>query len=127
MPSLLHETLRDLLRQRVELIPQLLRDALGVSLPDYRELRVESAELTQTTPTEYRADLALTLRSERALVGLIVEPQLGVKARKRLVWPAYLASYRAALGCDCLLVVVTPSGAWPSGRVDLSTWDQGAW
>jgi hypothetical protein len=31
-----------------------LRDALGVSLPDYSEARIDSADLTQIQPTEYR-------------------------------------------------------------------------
>lgn len=46
MPSLTHEALIQLFRDRPELAPELMRDALGVTLPAYTEVRTDSAELT---------------------------------------------------------------------------------
>lgn len=57
MPSQLHEALLLLFRNRPALAPELLRDALHVELPQYTEARIDSADLTDIQPAEYRADL----------------------------------------------------------------------
>ena len=49
MPSLSHETLLLLFRNRPELAPELMREVLGVELPTYAEARIESAELTDVS------------------------------------------------------------------------------
>jgi hypothetical protein len=56
-PSLQHEALLLLFRNRPELAPELFRDVQHVTLPSYSEARVESAELSDVNPAEYRADL----------------------------------------------------------------------
>ena len=56
MPSQLHETLLLLLNNRPALAPELLRGALRMELPDYSDVRIASADLTDVQPTEYRAD-----------------------------------------------------------------------
>jgi hypothetical protein len=61
MPSLSHEALLVLFRNRPELAPELLRDSLHVPLPAYSEVRLESSELTDVAPAEYRADLVILL------------------------------------------------------------------
>jgi hypothetical protein len=61
MASMLHEGLLLLFRNRPALAPELLRDALHFHLPHWTEARVESAELTEVVPTEYRADLVVLL------------------------------------------------------------------
>jgi hypothetical protein len=50
MPSMLHEILLQLFRNRPELAPELLREALHVTLPPYSEARIESADLTDVQP-----------------------------------------------------------------------------
>ena len=45
MPSQLHEALLLLFRNRPALAPELLRDALRVTLPHYTEVRLDSADL----------------------------------------------------------------------------------
>jgi hypothetical protein len=42
MPSRLHEALLVLFRNRPELAPELLRDALHIELPAYTEARIEA-------------------------------------------------------------------------------------
>jgi hypothetical protein len=65
MPSITHEALLVLFRNRPELAPELLRDVLHVALPAYSEVRIESADLTDIDPAEYRADLVVLLVDER--------------------------------------------------------------
>lgn len=100
-----------LFRNRPELAPDLLRESLHVELPAYSEVRLESAELTDVVPTEYRADLVVLLVQGRPVLGIVVEVQLSPDPRKRYSWPVYLASLRARLECDCCVLVVTASEA----------------
>jgi hypothetical protein len=111
MPSLTHEALLVLFRNRPELAPELLRDALHVALPAYSEVRLESAELTDIDPAEYRADLVVLLVEGRPVLAIIVEVQLQEARRKRFTWPVYLAGLRARLECDACVLVVTPDEA----------------
>jgi hypothetical protein len=76
MPSLQHESLLLLFRNRPELAPELLRDALHVALPAYSEVRLESAELTDVNPAEYRADLVVLLVDGKPVLGIVLEVQL---------------------------------------------------
>jgi hypothetical protein len=107
MPSQLHESHLLLFRNQPTLAAQLIRDALGVQLPPFREARIESADLTDLQPAEYRADLVIQLSSDKPVYGIIVEVQLSVDDRKRFVWPAYVANLRARLRCPVSLLVVT--------------------
>jgi hypothetical protein len=59
VPSILHEALVALFRNRPSLAPELLRDALHVEVPDWSEIRFENAELSEVVPAESRADLVL--------------------------------------------------------------------
>ncbi len=109
MPSQLHEMLLLLFRNRPALAPELVREALHVELPSYSEVRLESADLTDIVPAEYRADLVVLLVDGKPVLGIIVEVQLQPDPRKRFSWPVYVAELRARLGCPCCLLVVTAS------------------
>jgi len=109
MPSLQHESLLLLFRNRPELAPELLRDALHVALPVYSEVRLESAELTDINPAEYRADLVVLLVDGKPVLGIVVEVQLWPDPRKRFTWPVYVAGLRARLKCPACVLVVTPT------------------
>lgn len=108
MPSMLHEALVLLFRNRPELAPELVRDVLGMELPAYSEVRIDSAELTDVIPAEYRADLVVLLVDGKPVFAIIVEVQLGTDERKRFTWPVYAAGLRARLECECIVLVVTP-------------------
>ncbi len=109
MPSQLHEMLLLLFRNRPALAPELLREALHVELPAYSEVRLESADLTDVVPAEYRADLVVLLVDGKPVLGIVVEVQLQPDVRKRFSWPVYVAGLRARLECPCCLLVVTAS------------------
>lgn len=109
-PSFTHEGLLLLFKNRPELAPELLRDALGVTLPAYAEVRINSADLTDAQPTEYRADLVVLLVDGKPVLGIVVEVQLELKKedRKLYTWPVYVANLRARLECRVCVLVVTP-------------------
>jgi len=109
MPSLPHEALLLLFRNRPELAPELLRVALHVQLPAYSEVRLESADLTDIEPAAYRADLVILLVEGKPVLGIVVEVQLSAKREKRFSWPVYVAGLRARLRCPACVLVVTPT------------------
>lgn len=122
MPSYLHEALLQLFKNRPQLAPELLRDALHEPLPDYTEARIESAELNDVQPTEYRADLVVLLHDGKPVLGIVVEVQLARDETKRYVWPVYVANLRARIRCPVCLLVVTSDEAmarWASKTIDL--------
>lgn len=109
MPSQLHEMLLLLFRNRPALAPELLREVLGLELPAYSEVRLESADLTDVVPVEYRADLVVLLVDGNPVLGIVIEVQLQPDPRKRFSWPVYVAGLRARLQCPCCLLVMTAS------------------
>lgn len=105
MPSAPHEALVDLFRTRPQLVPILLRDKVCGGLPRYTDVKIESADLSEVQPTEYRADLVVSLSNGKPVLCVIVEVQLSIDDGKRFAWPAYVATLRARWRCPvCLLV-----------------------
>lgn len=122
MPSIKHEALVLLFRNRPELAPELLRDALHTPLPAYTAARIESAELTDIQPAEYRADLVVLLVDDKPVLGIIVEVQLAADERKRFVWPVYVSGLRARLECPACVLVITSNervARWCREPIDL--------
>jgi hypothetical protein len=112
MPSMAHEILVDLFKNRPSLAAEILAEVLGVSFPPYTEARLASTDLTEIQPAEYRADVVvLLLAGDVPVREIIVEVQLGIDPRKRLSWPAYAMVSRAIHGCPAGLLVVAPDPA----------------
>ncbi len=107
-----HEILVDLFKNRPSLAAEILVEVLGLSLPDYTEARIASADLTEIQPAEYRADVVVLLLDGGTPVRVvIVEVQLAADPQKRLSWPAYVTVARAVHGCPAALLVVAPDPA----------------
>lgn len=122
MPSYLHEALILLFRNRPALAAELLRDALHVELPYYNDARVDSAELTDIQPAEYRADLVVLLLDGKPVLGIVVEVQLSRDEDKRFAWPVYVVNLRARLRCPACMLVVAADDAvarWAARPVHL--------
>jgi hypothetical protein len=122
MPSFQHEVLLQLFRNRPLLAAELLRDALHETLPTFTQARLESAELTDIQPAEYRADLVVLLLHGQAVLGIIVEAQLARDDAKRYVWPAYVVNLRARIKCPVWLLVVAAEESvarWAASPIDL--------
>jgi hypothetical protein len=122
MSSYIHELLVILFRNRSNSAVDLLR-AIDVSVPEYDEVRIESSDLGNVRPAEYRADLVLFLeRAACKVLGIIVEVQLACDKDKPYVWPAYIANLRARHRCPaCLLVVTTDDSVtrWAQRPIEL--------
>jgi hypothetical protein len=118
MPSHLHEMLVEMFRERPALAAEVLGGLLGAEVPPYQQATLSSGDLADVMPTEYRADLVVTLTVEKSPVwAVVVEVQLRTDARKRRTWPAYVATLHARLGCPIALLVVCPDprvAAWCS-------------
>ncbi|HEU4616858.1 MAG TPA: DUF4351 domain-containing protein [Gammaproteobacteria bacterium] len=118
---MLHEALILLFRNRPALAAELVRDILHVELPEYREARIGSADLTETQPAEYRADLVIELIDGGPVGGIVVEVQRSADEEKRLSWPAYAAILRRRLKRDVCLLIVSPDEAvarWASRPIE---------
>jgi Domain of unknown function (DUF4351) len=122
MPSQLHESHLFLFRNQPALAADLIRGALGVTLPSYAEARVISAELTEVQPPEYRADMVIELWRDAPVYGIVVEVQLCKDEHKQFAWPAYVANLRARLKCPVSLLVITVDDAvsrWAARCLDI--------
>src|SRR5690348_8906989 len=122
MPSLTHELFLTLFRNRPELAAELLREALGLELPRYTQVRLDSVELSQAVPTAYTADLVVLLIDDRPVLGIVLEVQLSRDDRKRMSWPVYVANLRARIGCPVELLVIAPDEAvarWAATPISL--------
>ena len=122
--SALHEGLVALFRERPELAPTLLRDALGARLPDYDAVTLGTEAVPAFNASPLACDAMLQLTHEgRATGAVLVEVQLRVDARKLLSWPIYVTTLRRALGVPVRLLVITPSRSvarWASRPIELS-------
>jgi hypothetical protein len=122
MPSYEHEGLIRLFRNRPELAPELLRDALRIELPAYSEARVESADLTDLEPAERHADLVVLLVDGKPVLAIVVEVQLSPDPDKRVSWPGYVVGVRARFKCPACVLVVTVTEAmarWSGEPIEL--------
>jgi hypothetical protein len=128
MPSLLHEGILELIRERPEFVADLLRELLHVDVPAFTQARLTDTTLSQPLPAEYRADAVVLFVDDRPVFGCIIEAQLAEDAKKPFSWPVYTMSARARHLCPFVLVVVTPSesvAAWASRPIALGgaqTW-----
>src|SRR5262249_27251187 len=99
-------------RDRPMLVAEVITDLFGVSVPAFEQACVSSGELTDVSPTEYRADAVITLTvGGTPVLGVVVEVQLRAVPQKRYVWPAYVAALHSRLKCPVLLLAVCPDPA----------------
>ncbi|WP_044985533.1 hypothetical protein [Sorangium cellulosum] len=124
MPSVTHEALVELFKNRPTLAAEMLHDALGQPVPAFTEARVEPSDLTEILPSDRRADAVVVLlvaEQRRPAMAVVVEVQLGVDVDKPYVWPVYVTQTRARHRCPTRLLVVTIDAAmaqWCSRPID---------
>src|SRR5688572_27294716 len=109
MPSSLHEGLIEMVRQRPAFAADVVTGLFNVDVPAWEHARLDSGDLPDPTPTEYRADLVVTLLSgQEAVLSVIVEVQLHRDVDKRRTWPVYLTTLHARLQRPAVLLVLSP-------------------
>jgi hypothetical protein len=109
MPTREHQIWLELIRERPSLAADLLEYVRPDTVPVFAEARVESADLTEHTPTEYRADTVVSLRTATGTdMAVIIEVQCGRDQDKQWSWPAYLTTLRGRLRCPVVLLVISP-------------------
>ncbi|WP_063037003.1 hypothetical protein [Nocardia pseudovaccinii] len=110
MPSILHEAVIDLFRQRPQLAAELLELVLDNPLPEFDHARLESGDFPDIDPTEYRADSVVVLATGTTpVLAVVVEVQLQPDSDKSWSWPVYLTTLRARLHCLTILLVLCPN------------------
>ncbi|XYH95591.1 hypothetical protein ACMHYB_48625 [Sorangium sp. So ce1128] len=110
MPSVTHEALVELFKNRPRLAAEMLQDALGQPVPAFTEARVVPSDLTEIVPSDRRADVIVVLLvgdQQRPAMAIVVEVQLGLDPDKPYVWPVYVVQTRARYRCPTRLLVVT--------------------
>ena len=101
MPTIDHESLVELFRNRPRLAAELIRDGLGIELPDFDDVASDSIEFNQIKPAEYRCDhVAVLAAAGKALLGIVVEVQRKPDDDKLLTWPVYSTDRRRRLASD---------------------------
>jgi hypothetical protein len=123
MPSRQHEALIELFRHRPALAPDLIAGPLGIAVPAYGHARLDSGDLTNVTPTEYRADAVITLTSgDKPVLSVVIEVQLRPDPNKRRSWPVYLTTLHARSRCPVMLLVVCPdeqTAQWCAAPIEI--------
>ncbi|XXT25530.1 hypothetical protein WME94_14615 [Sorangium sp. So ce429] len=110
MPSVTHEALVELFKNRPTLAAEMLQDALGQPVPAFTEARIVSSDLTEILPSDRRADVIIVLlvgEQQRPAMAIVVEVQLGVDPDKPYAWPVYVTQTRARHRCPTRLLAVT--------------------
>jgi hypothetical protein len=121
MPSLLHEGLLELVRNRPELVVELLR-LIELDVPQFAHVRLAETALHEIVPVEHHADAVVLLIDDTPAMGVVVEAQLQPDDRKRFTWPLYAIAARARHLCPCIVLVLTADEAtarWAAKPIDL--------
>jgi hypothetical protein len=126
-PSLNHEGVIALVRDRPAFAASLLRELLNVEVPHFTEARLTEATLHQLVPVEYYADAVVLFvdlidNTNKPVLGTIFEVQLQPDARKLFTWPLYAVAARARDECPFVVTVVTVDPAtarWASQPIEL--------
>lgn len=108
MPSQEHESILELFRNRPLLAPEMLEEVFEERLPPFREVRIDSENITEIVPRELRADLVVNLVDEAPVLTIVVEVQLNSDPDKEYVWPTYVTGARMRHRCPACVLVVVP-------------------
>ncbi|MGK4007590.1 hypothetical protein WMF31_33525 [Sorangium sp. So ce1036] len=124
MPTLEHNALVEMFRERPELAPHVLATLFHVEVPPHASVSVVESSLDQLIPAELRADLVLELRDAngKLVLAIVLEVQRDVDPDKKFSWPMYVTGVRARKRCATVVLVVAPDAgvaAWAAESIDL--------
>ena len=127
MPSLNHEGVIALVRDRPAFAASLLHELMHIEVPHFTEARLTEAALPQLVPVGYHADAVVLFvdfvdNNSKPVFGNIFEVQLDTEPRKKFTWPLYGVAARARYECPFVVTVVTVDPAtatWAGEPIDL--------
>jgi hypothetical protein len=109
-PTVAHDAIVALFRQRPLLAVELLRDAAGVLLPQLSHATLATEAHAQLARRRLSPDLVVRLedpeRSAQPVLAIAVEVQMTIDPEKTGAWPAYVTGVHRTLGCPVRLLVV---------------------
>ncbi|WP_141579940.1 hypothetical protein [Actinomadura sp. WMMA1423] len=109
MPTNEHELPLEMVRNRPQLVPELLRSVFGLDVSGHARATLASESYADANPAELRCDATVLLGDPHSpLLGVVVESQLRPLKQKSYSWPAYLASLRLRRRCPVILLVLCP-------------------
>lgn len=127
MPYFKHNAFVELLRKQPGLVPRLLEQVFGVTLPEHAPVTLADTTLTQLTPTEVNADLVVEIGAPPELA-VIVEAQMQRDEDKEYSLPVYATTLRMRRRCDVCVLMVTPSedvAEWANRPIRLGPGNEG--
>jgi hypothetical protein len=124
MPTLEHNGLVEMFREKPDLAPHLLTTLFGIDIPPYATVGVVESSLDQMVPVEFRADLVLELRDAHGslVLAIVLEVQRDEDPDKSYSWPVYVTVVRAKKRGPTIVLVVAPDAAvatWAAQPIDL--------
>ncbi|GAA4073436.1 hypothetical protein GCM10022214_32370 [Actinomadura miaoliensis] len=112
VPTSDHELPLEMVRNRPQLVPELLRSVFGLDVPGDVQATLTSETYADTHPAELRCDATVLLNDpDTPSLGVVVESQLRAREEKTFSWPAYLALLRLRRRCPVTLLVFCPDQA----------------
>ncbi len=104
-PTLEHEYLLELVRNRPSLVVSLLTN-MKIEVPCFDDAQLGNCDFTDIQPTEFRADSVVTLLHQgKPVTAVVLEVQRRFDKDKQWSWPVYMATLRARQKCPVVLLV----------------------
>jgi hypothetical protein len=124
MPTLAHDGVIELFRDKPDFALRLLEQIFHLTTPPHVEVRVADSSLNQLVPIEYRADLVLEVLNKdgKFVLAIVLESQQRIDQRKEYSWPVYRAVSRAERECPAIVMVVAVDddvAAWAAQPIDM--------
>ena len=128
MPTLEHQGIVEMFRDKPSLAPHLIEKLFPIKLPSHASVKVAESSLDQMMPIEFRADLVLELLDEKGepVLLIVLEMQRDEDPDKLYSWPVYVTVVRAKKRCQAIVLVVAPDekvAAWGPRRRSTWAWD----
>lgn len=105
MPPVKYDKLRDMIRDRPDLVVELFQEASGIELPRYDLISVPWIGLVDQMATVLIGD------PDQPDLMIHVELLSEIIPQRRYSWPSYLARHRAYYKCPVTMVVLCPDEA----------------
>ncbi|NRQ37903.1 hypothetical protein HII36_39650 [Nonomuraea sp. NN258] len=122
MPSVVHDTLNTLFRNRPELAVELLQHVYAMDFPPHTLVEVAGSDFNDRPSQDFQADTVVLVGPRQEPVhGVIVEVQRDRTDEKRKAWTRYAAALWLRLDKPVTLLAICPdagTAAWASEPIE---------